>query len=205
MEQWFEALSLFEKIYWVVALISSAIFVVLIVMTILGGDADDLGGDVDVEIEGDAGIGFQFLSFKNLMGFLTIFGWSGISLLIYIDFLGTTGEINRFMRSTGAMFYFTLTPLAQSLMLYQHYNILRKKPEVSIKPKVLQYQLIILLLMLIIGAISIFLVVTDNITYEIENIVEWNFSLLLNLYFLGMILIWKDYRLAFTNKGVGNK
>ncbi len=81
MEQWFEALSLFEKIYWVVALISSAIFVVLIVMTILGGDADDLGGDVDVEIEGDAGIGFQFLSFKNLMGFLTIFGWSGISCI----------------------------------------------------------------------------------------------------------------------------
>ncbi len=127
-----------------------------------------------------------------------------ISLLIYIDFLGTTGEINRFMRRIGAMLYFTLTPLAQLLMLYQHYNILCDKPDVSIKPKVLQYQLIILLLMLIIGAISIFLVVTDNITSEIENIVEWNFSLLLNLYFLGMILIWKDYRLAFTNKGVGD-
>ena len=121
-----------------------------------------------------------------------------IALLIYIDFLGTTGEINSFMRRIGAMFYFTLTPLAQSLMLNQHYNILRKKPEISINPKVLQYQLIILLLMLIIGAISILLVVTDNITYEIENIVEWNFSLLLNLYFLGMIFIWKDYRHAFT-------
>ena len=127
-----------------------------------------------------------------------------ISLLIYIDFLGTTGEINRFMRRIGAMLYFTLTPLAQSLMLNQHYNILRKKPEVSIKPKVLQYQLIILLLMLIIGAISILLVVTDNITYEIENIVEWNFSLLLNLYFLGMIFIWKGYRQAFTISAAKN-
>jgi hypothetical protein len=127
-----------------------------------------------------------------------------ISLLLYIDFLGTTGEINRFMRRIGAMLYFTLTPLAQSLMLNQHYNILRKKPEVSIKPKVLQYQLIILLLMLIIGAISILLVVTDNITYEIENIVEWNFSLLLNLYFLGMIFIWKDYRHAFTISAANN-
>ena len=127
-----------------------------------------------------------------------------IALLIYIDFLGTTGEINSFMRRIGAMFYFTLTPLAQSLMLNQHYNILRKKPEVSIKPKVLQYQLIILLLMLIIGAISIYLVVTNNITYEIENIVEWNFSLLLNLYFLGMIYIWKDYRHAFTISAANN-
>ncbi len=81
MEQWFEALPLFEKIYWAVALISSAIFIVLIVMTLFGGDADDLGGDVDTDIEGDAGIGFQFLSFKNLMGFFTIFGWSGISCL----------------------------------------------------------------------------------------------------------------------------
>ena len=127
-----------------------------------------------------------------------------ISLLIYIDFLGTTGEINRFMRRIGAMLYFTLTPLAQLLMLNQHYNIYCKKPEVSIKPKVLQYQLIILLLMLIIGAISILLVVTDNITYEIENIVEWNFSLLLNLYFLGMIFIWKDYRHAFTISAAKN-
>ncbi len=81
MEQWFEALPFFEKIYWAVSLISSAIFVVLMVMTMTGGDADDLGGDVDVEIDGDAGIGFQFLSFKNLMGFLTIFGWSGIAAI----------------------------------------------------------------------------------------------------------------------------
>lgn len=121
-----------------------------------------------------------------------------IALLIYIDFLGTTGEINRFMRRIGAMLYFTLTPLAQSLMLNQHYNILRKKLEVSINPKVLQYQLIILLLMLLIVVISIFLFVTDNITYEIENIVEWNFSLLINLYFAGMFFIWKDYRHVFT-------
>lgn len=81
MEQWFTALPLFEKIYWTTALIASGIFVVLIVMTILGGDADDMGGNVDAEVDSDGGIGFQFLSFKNLMGFLTIFGWSGIACL----------------------------------------------------------------------------------------------------------------------------
>lgn len=42
---------------------------------------DDIDGDVDAEIEGDQGIGFQFLSFKNLMGFFTIFGWTGIACL----------------------------------------------------------------------------------------------------------------------------
>ena len=127
-----------------------------------------------------------------------------IALLIYIDFLGTTGEFNRFMRRMGAMFYFTLTPLAQLLLLKQHYNIMRKKLDVSIKSKVLQYQLVIVLLMLIIAAISIFLVVTNNSTYESENIVEWNFSLLVNRYFLGMIFIWKGYRQVFTISAAKN-
>ncbi len=82
MEEWFTALTLFEKIYWVVALIASAILVILLILTLLGGDAEDMdAGDVDADVEGDYGIGFQFLSFKNLMGFLTIFGWSGIACL----------------------------------------------------------------------------------------------------------------------------
>ncbi|WP_273568329.1 hypothetical protein [Maribacter halichondriae] len=82
MEEWFSALTLFEKIYWGVALIASVILTILVILTLLGGDAEDMdGGDVDADIEGDHGIGFQFLSFKNLMGFLTIFGWSGIACL----------------------------------------------------------------------------------------------------------------------------
>ena len=80
MENWFTALTLFEKIYWIVAIAGSVILLILIVMTLVGGDVDDLG-DVDADIDGDTGIGFQFLSFKNLMGFLTIFGWSGLACL----------------------------------------------------------------------------------------------------------------------------
>ena len=117
--------------------------------------------------------------------------WLGVTgsvaLLIYIDFF-------------GAMLYFTLMPLAQSVMLYQHYKLLRNKPEVSIKPKVLQYQLIIMMLMLIIGVTSVILVLTGNNTSEIENIVEWNFSLLVNLYFAGTVLIWKDCSHVFMNR-----
>jgi len=129
--------------------------------------------------------------------------WLGIVaavfLIIYIDFLGTTGEVNRFMRRYGIMVFFTFTPLAQLLMLRQHYNISSSKPESAIKPGMLHYQLFILLLMLIIGIISITLDVTENKTYESENIVEWNFSLLLNMYFLAMIFIWKDFRYYLKN------
>ena len=81
MEEWFYAMSLFQQIYWVIAVVSTVILLILLVLTLIGGDADDFGGDVDMEIEGDTGIAFQFLSFKNLMGFFTIFGWSGISCI----------------------------------------------------------------------------------------------------------------------------
>ena len=129
--------------------------------------------------------------------------WLGIVgaifLIVYIDFLGTTGEMNRFMRRYGIMIFYIFTPLAQLLMLKQHYNILPSLPEGTIKPRVLQYQLVTILLMLIIGIISIALDGTQSKTYESENIVEWNFSLLLNMYFLGMIFIWKDYRYYLNN------
>ena len=81
MEDWFTALTLFEKVYWIVAIVGSIIFTILMIMTFVGGDVEDVSGDVDMDIDGDTGIGFQFLSFKNLIGFFTIFGWSGIACL----------------------------------------------------------------------------------------------------------------------------
>ena len=129
--------------------------------------------------------------------------WLGIVgaifLIIYIDFLGTTGEVNRFMRRYGIMIFFTFTPLAQLLMLKQHYNIIPSLPDDAINARALKYQLFTLLLMLAIAIISTTLEATQNKTYESENIVEWNFSLLLNMYFLAMIFIWKDYRYYLEN------
>jgi membrane protein implicated in regulation of membrane protease activity len=80
MNEWFAAFEPFEKVYWSIALIASAIFIVLIILTFVSGDLDDTG-DVDSDIEGDTGIHFQFLSFKNLIGFFTLFGWSGIACI----------------------------------------------------------------------------------------------------------------------------
>ena len=123
-----------------------------------------------------------------------------IGLLIYINFLGATGDIYSLMRRIGAALYFVLIPLAQSMLLYQHYKVLHKSPDSLIKPKVLQYQLVIVLLMLAIAVASVFFVVTGKNTSAIENIVEWNFSLLVNLYSAGMILIWKNYRQVFNKQ-----
>ena len=80
MDSWFSALTFFEKFYWIIAVLGSGVFLILLVMTLMGGDVDDLG-DVDADIDADTGIGFQLLSFKNLIGFFTLFGWSGIACL----------------------------------------------------------------------------------------------------------------------------
>lgn len=80
MIEWFSNLEFFPKLYWSIALIGSLIFTVVLVMAFTGGDTDDIE-DVDTEIDGDTGIGFQFLTFKNLVGFFTIFGWTGIACI----------------------------------------------------------------------------------------------------------------------------
>ena len=134
--------------------------------------------------------------------------WLGIIgalfLIIYIDFLGTTGEVNRFMRRYGILVFFTFTPLAQLLLLLQQFEIsslatVAKIKTVSLNSRALKFQLFILLLMLLAGIISIILDIAQLKTYETENIVEWNFSLLMNLYFLSMVFIWKDYRYYLKN------
>lgn len=78
MLDWFSNLEFLPKLFWIIAIIGSLLFTIVMIMAFTGGDADDIE-DVDTEIEGDAGIGFQFLSFKNLVGFFTIFGWTGIA------------------------------------------------------------------------------------------------------------------------------
>lgn len=80
MTEWFSNLELFSKIYWVIALVASFIFVIILVATFMGGNADE-AGDIETEIDGNTSAGFQFFTFKNLIAFFTILGWSGIACL----------------------------------------------------------------------------------------------------------------------------
>lgn len=110
MLDWFSNLELFPKIYWSIALLGSLIFIITMILTFIGGDADDIG-DVDTEIDFDTGIEFQFITFKNLVGFFTIFGWSGIAC-IDADFSVTLTIIISLisglimMTIMGAMFFY---------------------------------------------------------------------------------------------------
>ncbi|WP_299225304.1 hypothetical protein [uncultured Psychroserpens sp.] len=79
--EWFSALDGFSQFFWAIALVGSIIFVLVIITTFIGVDGGEDLGDIDSDIDGDAGIGFQFITFKNLVGFFTIFGWTGIACL----------------------------------------------------------------------------------------------------------------------------
>lgn len=68
---WWEALGSTEQIYWGIALISSAIFVIQLILTLIGLDAD-------LEADVDGGDGLGIISLRSLITFTTFFGWGGI-------------------------------------------------------------------------------------------------------------------------------
>jgi len=139
---------------------------------------------------------------KLLYGYTTLMShfifWLGvvgaIFLILYVDFLGTTGEMNRFMRHVGIFIFFIFTPLAQLLLLVQHYKMSNSLAKSNINRKILHYQLFVIVLIIFIAIISLALDITHTKSYESENIVEWNIALLMQFYFLGMVFIWKDYK-----------
>lgn len=83
MTEWFATMSLLTKFYWITALISSLLFLIQLITTLVGGDAGDDISDIDTDMDADTGIGLQFITVKNLISFFTIFGWSGIACIEY--------------------------------------------------------------------------------------------------------------------------
>lgn len=79
MELW-AALPAFEKVLWGIALVASALFVLQVLMTFIGGDSD-MDGDADMDVEGDAGAGHQMFTLKNLIAFFTLFAWTTLACL----------------------------------------------------------------------------------------------------------------------------
>ncbi len=74
--------TMIEKIYWVIAIPSTALFLVFLVMSLVSGAGADMDVEGDIDGDGhDGGIGFQFISLKSLLGFFTVFSWAGLAAL----------------------------------------------------------------------------------------------------------------------------
>lgn len=75
VQSWWHSLAGAEQIYWGIALVASALFVVQLLLSFVGVDSNL---DVDLD-DGDAGIGI--FSIKGLISFFMFFGWGGIVAL----------------------------------------------------------------------------------------------------------------------------
>ncbi len=110
LSEWWGTLDSIHRIYWGLAIPFTLIFIIQMILTFIGGEVD-AGGDTDFDVEGDVGVGFQFFTLKNFIGFFTIFSWAGIASLDS----GYSTEVSLIISTVGglimmtvmaAMFYF---------------------------------------------------------------------------------------------------
>ena len=77
---WWDTLTTLQKIHWGIALPSTIIFVIQLIITLAGGDADDIDADGDGDFDGD---GMHIFSVKSVLAFLMFYGWSGLAAIQY--------------------------------------------------------------------------------------------------------------------------
>ncbi len=127
---------------------------------------------------------------------------AAIFLIIYATVLGSEGQIYRSLRRYGVIIFFAFTYLAQLLMVSRiHYLINR----LHLPHYIYSLKLGLCIMQLIIGLISLpiraFYGGDDFNTY-IENIIEWNFALMMSLYFIVTYFAWEAtvFEAKFTVK-----
>lgn len=75
-------LTVVQKIFWIIAIPASTLFIIQLVLTFIGFDHDvDVTGHSDMSVAGDDGISSQFFSFKSILAFFTVFSWTGIACI----------------------------------------------------------------------------------------------------------------------------
>ena len=123
-------------------------------------------------------------------------------LILYATYLGTDGETYRWLRRYGVTFYFSFTALAQIFFIHS----LHKQP-VQVGSYGLQRILLLKTGLCVfqwgIGLISVpldFLIETREARKMMQNIIEWNFALAMNLFFLLTYLMYKKTRYIHTGQ-----
>ncbi|MEM1119375.1 MAG: hypothetical protein AAGJ18_02950 [Bacteroidota bacterium] len=83
---WWIALSGPQQAFWGIAIVSSILFVIQFVFSLIGLDAD-VDGDFEVstDMDADPGFGmdadFTIFSVRSIIAFFTFFGWTGVLVL----------------------------------------------------------------------------------------------------------------------------
>lgn len=112
MEEFFNGMTILHQTYWGIALIGSLVFIIVFILTFIGGtgDTDMVQDGTNFEAD-DGGVGFQFFTFKNVVAFFTVFGWVGI---ICLD----SGFSNNVTAIVATLFGLLMMGLTSSLFFY---------------------------------------------------------------------------------------
>ncbi len=119
------------------------------------------------------------------------------TLLVYVNFLGTSGEVYQFLRRFGVIFYFAGSGIAEILFADRLLDLGKSS---ALAWQAAKWKLSILGVMLLLAVLQallpFFLVERDSV----NNIIEWNFALLLHLLFLVSYWLWRktDFRIETT-------
>jgi hypothetical protein len=98
MQDWWEALSTFEKVFWYISIPFSLILLIQMILTFagMGGGSSDIGEagpdmsgldtdvEIDTEVADDHSFGtdypqFDVFTVRNFIAFFAVFGWAGIA------------------------------------------------------------------------------------------------------------------------------
>lgn len=127
---------------------------------------------------------------------------SALALLIYANFLGSDGDVYRFMRRFGVTVYFGFSMLAQLLSIYSLYRA-RELLSQSLN-RLVTGQFFLVSMQWLIGLVSLAITIMQP-DYEVQanNIMEWNFALLMTLYYAISAIMWKLPTPTITPAGNG--
>ena len=115
--------------------------------------------------------------------------------IIYASFLGSEGNIYQLLRRFGIYFFFLGTYLSQVLEVYLLFR--SKKNHNSIYLKIMKF------LSYLIGLVIVFSIPIYGLIEEddwLENVLEWNITLLIFIYFILVSLFWKEKNYLFIFK-----
>lgn len=111
-------------------------------------------------------------------------GLGALFLLIYAASLGTDGDLYRWMRRYGVVFYFGMTALAQLLVASR---LMKRREPAQGRPRTTY--LLAITLTWIIGVVSAFkreLIDDPALQDRVQNALEWNFALAISLTFIAL-------------------
>ena len=120
---------------------------------------------------------------------------AGVALAVYVAFLGTDGEIYRWMRRYGTIGYFAATYLAQLLYL----RGLAQLPQRPRAPYLAMAAVCVAMLALGLVSTGISAVAASGDDKDrLENLVEWHIGLLLCAWFLVQAGLWRSGRFGLV-------